>query len=376
MTTSAPALPPMKTHQLQGIRGLAALLVAVGHCLGLFATPAWFSRLKDYSNGHAAVVMFFVLSGFVLTLSLQNKHDAPAEFYLKRLFRIYPAWIVACAVSLGYLALVHFRFPIDGGSEWWSGRFLAERFHPIYIAASFAGALAFLLPQGWTIFVEVVASVLMPLIAWSAMRRRGLFYALMAAALIVSLTIGARTYYGLGSYLIDFFLGAWLATPPNAFRKAIAAAEPWTIPSLLLAVAILIAFRNLAPASADLGKTGYNDGLVQGVEALCCVWILGVAVYGSRPLRWLDGRVITGLGEISYSFYLIHLPIMCLLATLVARLPVGPIWRSLTLLAVTLPPSLAVSVLMYRLIERPGIALGRRLAEALRRRIGPAAAAQ
>jgi peptidoglycan/LPS O-acetylase OafA/YrhL len=57
-----PAPDPMRTHQLQAIRGLAALLVAVGHCLGLFATPAWFSHLKNYSNGHAAVVMFFVLS--------------------------------------------------------------------------------------------------------------------------------------------------------------------------------------------------------------------------------------------------------------------------------------------------------------------------
>jgi peptidoglycan/LPS O-acetylase OafA/YrhL len=374
MAVAAPPAPPAKTHQLQGIRGLAALLVAVGHCLGLFATPVWFARLKDYSNGHAAVVMFFVLSGFVLTLSLRDRHDAPAEFYVKRLFRIYPAWTFACAVSLAYLALVHFRFPIDGGSDWWRGRFLPERFHPIYIAASFAGALAFLLPQGWTIFVELVASALMPLIAWTAMRRRGLFYGLAAVALILSLTIGVHTYYGLASYLIDFFLGAWLATPPSAFRKVIAAAEPWAIPSLVLAVAILIAFRNLVPASADLGKTGYNEGWVQGVEALCCVWILGVAVYGSRPLRWLDGKAITGLGEISYSFYLIHLPIMCLLANLVARLPMDPIWRSLTLLAVTLPPSLVASVLMYRWIERPGIALGRRLVGRLRRRTDPAAA--
>ena len=228
----------MKTHQLQGIRGLAALLVATGHCLGLFATPTWFANLKNYANGHAAVVMFFVLSGFVLTLSLRERHDAPAQFYIKRLFRIYPAWIVACAISLAYLVLAHYRFPIDDGSAWWRGRFPLERLRPIFLAASFAGAQAFLLPQGWTIFVELAASALMPLIAWTALRRRRLFYALAAVALVLSLTVGSHTYYGVLSYLIDYFLGAWLAAPPPALPRLVAAAERWTIPGLLVAAAI------------------------------------------------------------------------------------------------------------------------------------------
>ena len=74
--------------------------------------------------------------------------------------------------------------------------------------------------------------------------------------------------------------------------------------------------------------------------------------------------------------YLIHVPIMCLLATLVARLPLGPIWLSLILLAATLPLSLFAAALMYRLVERPGIAVGRGLAARLRRRDRPAAMAQ
>ena len=366
----------MRTHQLQGIRGLAALLVAIGHCLGLFATPAWFSSLKNYSNGHAAVVMFFVLSGFVLTLSLRDRHSAPGEFYTKRLLRIYPAWIVACALSLAYLTFVHYRYPIAGGGDWWRTRFLADRLHPLFIAASFAGALAFLLPQGWTIFVELAASLLMPLVAWSAMRRRALFYALMAMALVVSLAVGARTYYGVGSYLIDFILGAWLATPPRLFLKLIAAADRWAVSGLAAAALVLIAFRNVLPPGGELDATAYNDGLTQGVEAFCCVWVLAVVIHGARPLRWLNARAITALGEISYSFYLIHVPIMCLLATLVARLPMDPVWLSVTLLVVTLPPSLLAATLMYRFVERPGIALGRRLIERLGPRPAPAPTAQ
>ena len=366
----------MKTHQLQGIRGLAALVVAIGHCLGVFATPPWFAHLKNISNGHAAVVMFFVLSGFVLTLSLRSRREPPAAFYVKRIFRIYPAWVVACAASLAYLALIHYRFPIEGGSDWWRDRFRGDRFHLLFIAASFGGALAFLLPQGWTIFVELVASALMPIIAWTSRRNRRLFHALMGVALIVSLAVGERTYYGVGSYLIDFFLGAWLASTPRAVLAMIAATERRATVGLLGAVAVLLTYRNLAPNAAYLEKLGYNNGLTQGVEALCCVWILGVVIYGGGPLRWLNSRAITHLGEISYSFYLIHLPIACVLATLVAVAPIGPIAKSLTLLTVTLPLSIVAAGIMYRLIERPGVALGGGLSKRLVGRVSSAGTPQ
>jgi peptidoglycan/LPS O-acetylase OafA/YrhL len=363
-TVAAPTSAPdsIRTHQLQAIRGLAALLVAVGHCLGVFATPAWFSHLKNYSNGHAAVVMFFVLSGFVLTLSQKASADSPASFYIKRLFRIYPAWIVACTVSLAYLALVHYRFPIADGSDWWTSRFLVQRFKPLFVLASYGGASAFLLPQGWTIAVELVASLLMPLVAYLAYRRRGLLYLAMAAALVLSLTIGSHTVYGLLSYLVDFFLGAWLATPPGRFVNWVRSSASWSSYSLVLALVVLISYRVTFPApGGELDAAAYNDGFSQGVEALCCVWILAFLIYGARASRWLDAGGLARLGEVSYSFYLLHVPIMCALATLVAYAPLGPVLRSLLLLAVTLPISFAVAMVSYRWIERPGIALGRRL---------------
>ena len=348
----------MRTHQLQGIRGVAALLVAVGHCLGLFSIPLWFDHLKNYSNGHAAVVMFFLLSGFVLTLSLRKGTTKTHEFYIKRLFRIYPAWILACTISLFYLLFVHYRFPILNGSDWWSARFQAARLHPLYIAASYGGALAFLLPQGWTIFIEVVASLMMPFIAYSVLNRRKLFYAGLGIALLLSLTIGSRTYYGLLSYLVDFFLGAWLAAPPQFLLKAIKRAEPWTIAGLVSALVVLVAFRNVFPPGDELSVTAYNSGPTQFVEAMCCFWILAVVIHGGRPLKFLDIKPLSWLGEISFSFYLIHVPIMCLLAYPVSTLKLDTISLSFLLLFLTLPTSLFLSTLMYRFVERPSIELG------------------
>ena len=352
----------MKTHQLQGIRGVAALLVAIGHCLGLFRTPAWFVHLKNYSNGHAAVVMFFLLSGFVLTYSLKKAAINSRDFYIKRLFRIYPAWVVGCTISLLYLLFVHYRYPILNGGDWWAARFQAARFRPLYIAASYTGALAFLLPQGWTIFVEVVASLLMPFIAYGVLRRRTLFHAALGLALLLSLTIGSRTYYGLLSYLVDFLLGAWLAAPPLLLIKAVKRTEPWTIVGLISALVVLIAFRNVFPAPGDeLSLAAYNSGPLQCVEAICCFWILAVVIHGGRPLRFLNLKPLSWLGEISFSFYLIHVPIMCLLATVISTLKIDTVSLSFVLLFLTIPISLALSTLMYGYVERPGIALGQRV---------------
>ncbi len=305
--------------------------------------------------------MFFLLSGFVLTLSLHRGDTQTGTFYIKRLFRIYPAWIVACTVSLLYLLLLHYRFPITIGSDWWKARFQAERLRPLYIAASYGGALAFLLPQGWTIFIELVASLLMPFIAYGALRRRKLFYLAMGVCLMLSLTIGSRTYYGLLSYLVDFFLGAWLAEPPALVLALVRKAERWTIPCLITAVVVLLAYRNVfPPPGGELSLTAYNDGFTQLIEAVCCFWILAVVIHGARPLKLLDGKALSALGEISFSFYLIHVPLMCVLAQGVGLIKLDPILLSLLLLALTLPISLACATVMYRLVERPGIEFGKR----------------
>src|SRR3546814_13828583 len=70
---------------------------------------------------HVAVVFFFVLSGFVLTLSLASKPLTAwviAEFYIRRFARIFPALWVACTVAVVILLLAGGHVTPRGGSDW------------------------------------------------------------------------------------------------------------------------------------------------------------------------------------------------------------------------------------------------------------------
>jgi len=120
-TTKSPAVN--RFTRIDSIRGLAALAVAVGHSIiasplasGLLAVTIWdFSKLTALQkilrvflivfNGGAAVVCFFVISGFVLSGALKRLYARKnsnwiIEFYKKRIYRIYPA-LIAGYIILG-----------------------------------------------------------------------------------------------------------------------------------------------------------------------------------------------------------------------------------------------------------------------------------
>ena len=129
-----------------------------------------------------------------------------ATFYLKRIFRIYPALWVASFISLGYRTFIHYKTPHAFASMWFLTRFKIERMRPLHIAASLAGMLAFLLPPLWTIFNEIAGSILMPF-ATRVSRKKNHAIALTTILLVIAVTLGPRTYYGFGLFMLDFQMG-------------------------------------------------------------------------------------------------------------------------------------------------------------------------
>jgi peptidoglycan/LPS O-acetylase OafA/YrhL len=351
--------------ELQSLRGIAALVVMIGHCLAYFQRPYWVDRLLEVLNGHGCVVIFFVLSGFVLARSLRraalDRGDI-ASFYVRRLFRIYPALWAASLLSLAYVMLLHWQVPVEDSSAWFQERFKREYFTPLGIAASFAGALGFLIPPVWSILVELVYSAAMPFVVLVARRGTIALFTLTIVALIVSIRFGQPSYYGVAAYGIDFILGAWLAFLTAGVAKHWASSA-LRIPIASASIVVLLSCRVIWSATM-------HDAFVHLIE-LAAAWALvgSIAVGAFRP-SLLRSAPLVQLGKISYSLYLLHFPIMCISAKVIYGLNRGgsPVASGMMLLAVTGAVSLVASYGQYRWVELPGIRLGRRMVPLIDRR--------
>ena len=124
--------------ELQSLRGIAALIVAISHTSSIYALPSAARIAIDaVCNAHAWLIVFFVLSGYVLTGSLQRRGlswKSVEGFYIGRLFRLFPALWVASAIA----ALFLFLFPpvVDPSSA-----YLLVR--PVSLSFSFRDAADF-----------------------------------------------------------------------------------------------------------------------------------------------------------------------------------------------------------------------------------------
>ncbi|TCP36098.1 acyltransferase [Sphingomonas sp. BK235] len=352
--------------ELQSIRGIASLFVVVGHCISFYAAPAWWNLFKHIVNTKAAVEVFFVLSGYVLGRSLYKgdfSRTSLEAYYIKRIARIYPALLVASAVALLYVSLVHFNVPIPAQSQWMSERFRAERFTIIHIAASFLGLLAFLIPPVWTIFVELVASALLPLAGILMANRVVLFWVLVIALVLVSVTVGGSVYYNVDLYLMDFALGAAivLINPAHILPKVLTTHRMTVV--VVLATALLICTR----ASFNVGPRDRWMHLYESALAALIIFTFAKMGFRSKPLR---SRFFVWLGDISYSVYLLHFTVMCLTAAVLqiacpnAISTLGGVVAGLLLSVVTICVVLPLSALMYQKVELPGIRLGKWIARA------------
>jgi peptidoglycan/LPS O-acetylase OafA/YrhL len=103
----------MKLGKLEAIRGFAAVYVVIYHFVGFTVLQDKFPAIAKllFRFGQEAVILFFLLSGFVIYLSVATKPDTSfKKFFLKRLVRIYPILIISFILSIviGITANYHF----------------------------------------------------------------------------------------------------------------------------------------------------------------------------------------------------------------------------------------------------------------------------
>lgn len=367
-------------HQLDSLRGLAALTVVVHHFAFIFAGLLWldalnYTPLRIFKAGHEAVIFFFVLSGFVLSLPFYSdgqKVNIP-HFFIKRLCRIYIPYIAAVGFSIAaYLAFYHPG--LDSGfssffHDVWSTplSFWLIVDHLILLGSFKDYALD---PVLWSLSVELRVSLVFPFImlfikrfGWKSNVALGIL--LSGAALLLNNwahpanphPISSNLYFTL-HYISFFILGALLAK----YRV--------NLISSVMRLSVAMKYVLLLSGLMVYTYAGIGDAVVKRLFSGGGVWLslaadwgiaLGVCILITSTLSsprisgLLEHKPIRFLGAISYSLYLYHS--VALFSCIYAFHNLLPMWATLS---IALCLSLLASSLSYYCIEKPSMALGRK----------------
>lgn len=318
------------------MRGYAAVSVLAFHA----CMQSW----EMTATGMAPVVVFFVLSGFLLVRSLDRDPD-PFTFVRHRLFRLLPA-----AIATVLLLTLAYR-----SSGFYVG-FLPS-FDPLNVILNALLMRSDINGVMWSLTVECVAIPVI-LMSHAVLRRHGTMPLWILVAILFALSFWGPYVHLLGGFtnlapLYAFVVGLLLqsggALRSGASPSALQPSRATFIASAAFVVMLIVAVRK-------------QTAVTIAFETLCASALVYVAAYGPRALavlRPFDLDVIRFYGRISYSFYLLHMIGLAIAARLLA-VDQQPVMRAALLFLVALLITTPVAWLMWRFVEVPFIELGRR----------------
>jgi peptidoglycan/LPS O-acetylase OafA/YrhL len=376
-TIDAPVKQP-RYIELDSLRGVAALTVVLGHLQGLWVgdtrpTSAFYRHILFRATplGGEAVILFFVLSGFVLALpSIAGRPQTYPTFITRRVFRIYVPYLAALAFSVAGAFWLHGAVT---SSEWFH-YFWSEpiNWHLVAKHLLFLGVYdtSQFVPPMWSLVEEMRISLIFPFICALVLCLRNRWSIVIAAILTgisygiekVDLIHNQRILEDVPRYTAFFVLGIVLARK----RKSIAEwfqclSKPVKI---LFVVLCLLAYVIVDPHFWIPPDERIALQYTFSANCLCALGAGGLIIssmnssFLKRILHWPP---IHMLGEMSYSLYLLHFIVLLYCVHLLyGRIPLPAI------LLLTLLLSLVVSRLSYRYIELPSMNLGRRLSNTFR----------
>ena len=344
-------------HELDSLRGLAALAVFFSHLLGTHPIVEQYQGFPRFLwDGAAAVDLFFVLSGFVLygssSFSGQDSllRDYPA-FLIKRIFRLYPLLLVSLGIGLlCYAAASPLAQNTDlsdwARSQWARPPSLVDwlKNSALILPGTDAKAIN---PAIWSLAIEMKISLFLPVLFVLVYRLRLL--TLLALMLLLSVAVLGyqRLLPGLLIWCLPFVAGAWLAKYQDTFRQRLAMFSRRAWMAFIALAVILYGNRYTLPQHAQ-------PTLCILLSSVGSVMLVLVAIRHAGVSAGLRHPILRYVGKISYGLYLLHMPLLFLIVSCV---PAG------TPLPLTAAITLGITVLvahpLHRWVEQPGIRWGR-----------------
>jgi len=352
---------------LDGIRGIAALVVVLHHCLLVvpalgapdngqgYGGFAWFvnSPVHIVWAGGEAVAVFFVLSGIVLTLPIlaARRFDWLA-YYPARLLRLYLP-VIASVLIASVIAIAIEPSASESTSSWLRHHDLPITAARMVRASVIVFGTEWLNSPLWSLRWEVVFSFLLPVYVFAYLEflPRPVGLVLAVTLVFTGSAIGKDNVF----YLSVFAFGVLLARDFKPIRDGLVTRITGRRGALW--VVGLAAFTLVALTwrwtLLGLGLTGIISLWWRPMAALGAVTLILLAVSWKPFAHLLSRPMCQWAGRLSFSLYLTHEPIV----VAAGRLFPGDMTGFVPLVAI--PVSLAVACVFYRLVERPSHQLAR-----------------
>lgn len=321
---------------LQAGRGIAAVLVVLFHCNGVFNSGEYFKASpfgRFFLFGDSGVYFFFVLSGFIIFHAHAGdigRGGRLGNYLTRRIIRIYPLYLVVMATILP-VYFIHPQFGGESDRDFWS--ILSSL--TLISDGRYTGILA----VSWTLFHEILFYALFATVIWRARLGAAILAVWIAASPLFLTTTSARLGFFFSPLHLLFGMGIAASLWLRAGRP---------VPARLFAIGGAMAF-------FAIGLDGVYLGIIPGlVRPLAYGGAATLAVVGMAKLE-AAGRMripawLLLLGDASYAIYLIHFPALSALAKIFSRLSILPVFVSFIAMVLC---ATAAGCAAHLLIERP-----------------------
>ncbi|EPJ9039590.1 acyltransferase [Serratia ureilytica] len=353
-----------KITYLEGLRGICCFIVIIDHCVSIYKPDIRYTSFSDIGgmlrrliawtplnivySGIAPVCIFFILSGFVLSIKFNKTHEGSAIF--NGVVKRYPRLVLPILASMLMSALLYYIL------KYTTGHVIELGFIPAILEAVYFAPFQHVPLHNyalWTISFEFYGSfIVFGLLAFFGMhRRRLIFYALVFSFL-----------YAWGSFYCLFVFGMILNDLyiDNKFK----------IHGVLRALMFLIGIM-LATSPYERDGVYLYGGIYKYIEyisvgsyrdtyqmlMLTGSMLIFMSILGSSlSEKLLENKLAQFLGRISFPLYVVHVCILNIIAA-IAKSYYGDIHMStfIMLLLVTVSVCLLLSYYFEKYIDLPSI---------------------
>lgn len=345
----------MRSNSIQACRGTAALLVVAFHLGGAFAAQKYFNApvfIQFTRFGSAGVEFFFVLSGYIISASHADEINHPdyvLTFLRKRAIRIYLTfWLVFCFVAISTLLLPGMTDALPKSPLILLKTLLLLPQDPQIVG----GTGAPLIVVAWSMQYEVIFYLLFSIFIFSL--RLGIALTLLLGALFCATRVVGVNCLFLYFLKWQFFIVFGMGVGAALFLRKVTIQRP----ILLVALALLVLF-SLASIEISEMVVGQlwvapqspppQNTLIYGFASM--LLIAGLVSLENKREFYVNSFLLA-LGDISYSIYLTHFPIislMCKIFVFLGLTETVPRLLSFTLIVLS---CIAVGAILHFAMER------------------------